>query len=88
MQALGADQTADDKFSYTVSDGHGGTATATLTITVTGVNDAPVAVADETTVQPGRSGGLPSTCLANDTDPTAASQQKVLAVDTEGTLGK
>src|SRR5215813_3073723 len=33
-------------FTYTVSDGHGGTATATVNITVTPVNDAPVAAND------------------------------------------
>ena len=37
-----------DLFSYTVSDGHGGSATATLTITVTGTNDQPVTEADAT----------------------------------------
>ncbi len=30
-----------DSFSYTVSDGHGGTATATVSVTVLAVNDAP-----------------------------------------------
>ena len=42
-QHLAAGQTATVATSYTVSDGHGGTATSTLTITVTGTNDAPVA---------------------------------------------
>ncbi|MGE0286722.1 MAG: beta strand repeat-containing protein [Bradyrhizobium sp.] len=32
-----------DVFSYTQSDGHGGTSTATLTINITGTNDKPVA---------------------------------------------
>ena len=31
-----------DNFSYTIDDGHGGTATATVTITVNNGNDAPV----------------------------------------------
>src|SRR5207247_1471356 len=35
-----------DSFSYTVSDGHGGTATASVTISVNPVNDAPVAQDD------------------------------------------
>ena len=34
------------EFDYTISDGKGGTATATETITVTAVNDAPIAVND------------------------------------------
>ncbi|MDA9694763.1 Ig-like domain-containing protein, partial [Candidatus Pelagibacter sp.] len=44
--ALDASDTVTDSFTYTVSDGNGGTDTATLIITVTGVNDAPVGVAD------------------------------------------
>jgi large repetitive protein len=35
-----------DSFTYTVSDGNGGTDTATVNVTVTEVNDAPVAVDD------------------------------------------
>ncbi|MBN2513005.1 MAG: tandem-95 repeat protein, partial [Sedimentisphaerales bacterium] len=35
-----------DSFTYTVSDGKGGTDTAAVTITVNAVNDPPVAVAD------------------------------------------
>ena len=30
-----------DSFTYTISDGHNGSATATVTVTVTAVNDAP-----------------------------------------------
>ena len=40
---LDASDTATDSFTYTVSDGNGGTSTATIIITVTGVNDAPTA---------------------------------------------
>jgi hypothetical protein len=39
----------DDSFSYTVSDGKGGTDTATVSITVGATNDSPVAVADART---------------------------------------
>jgi hypothetical protein len=35
-----------DSFTYTVSDGHGGTATASVSVTVTAVNDAPIAADD------------------------------------------
>ncbi len=37
-----ANYDGSDSFSYTISDGHGGTATATASITVNSVNDAPV----------------------------------------------
>ncbi|MEO7733064.1 MAG: Ig-like domain-containing protein, partial [Kofleriaceae bacterium] len=39
-----------DTFSYTISDGNGGTATASVAITVTSVDDPPAAVADAATV--------------------------------------
>ncbi len=38
-----ADYNGKDSFSYTVSDGHGGSNTYTVEVTVTPVNDAPVA---------------------------------------------
>ncbi|MFV0662064.1 retention module-containing protein [Denitromonas sp.] len=41
-QALSAGQTANDVFTYRISDGNGGFAQTTLTITVTGVNDVPL----------------------------------------------
>ncbi|MFH1117022.1 MAG: VCBS domain-containing protein, partial [Pseudomonadota bacterium] len=40
FESLEAGQTAEDTWTYTVSDGHGGTDTATVRVTVTGVNDA------------------------------------------------
>ncbi|KAB1088260.1 tandem-95 repeat protein [Neorhizobium galegae] len=42
LQALHAGDVQTDTFSYTISDGHGGTSTATATITINGVNDAAV----------------------------------------------
>jgi VCBS repeat-containing protein len=41
-KALTQGQSANDVFTYTVSDGNGGTATTTLSIQVSGLNDAPV----------------------------------------------
>src|SRR4029077_11438930 len=35
-----------DSFTYTISDGNGGTDTATVNVTVTSVNDAPTAQPD------------------------------------------
>jgi VCBS repeat-containing protein len=55
-----------DSFTYTVSDGHGGTATATVSITVTPVDDPPVANADTATVI--EDGTVDIAVLANDTD--------------------
>lgn len=55
-----------DSFSYTVSDGRGGTASATVTITVTAVNDPPVAVNDTATTAAGTA--VIISVLANDSD--------------------
>ena len=43
FEYLAVGETATDTFSYTVSDGNGGTDTATVTVEITGVNDAPTA---------------------------------------------
>ena len=55
FETLGAGDSAQDSFTYTVDDGNGGIATATVTIIIDGLNDAPVAqpvsiVGDEDTV--------------------------------------
>jgi VCBS repeat-containing protein len=44
FESLGVGETATDSFTYTVSDGFGGTDTATVTITVNGANDVPFAI--------------------------------------------
>lgn len=41
VQALGQGKTADDIFTYTLTDEDGDTSTTTLKVTVNGVNDAP-----------------------------------------------
>ena len=70
FEALGVGENGADSFSYTVSDGHGGTDTATVNLTITGVNDAPVAVNDtgttgeNTTLTVNAANGV----LKNDTD--------------------
>ncbi|WP_198424644.1 VCBS domain-containing protein, partial [Geomonas paludis] len=42
VQALKDGQVVQDTFTYSVSDGHGGTASATLTININGTNDIPI----------------------------------------------
>ncbi|TMG21631.1 MAG: tandem-95 repeat protein [Chloroflexi bacterium] len=61
-----ANYNGSDSFTYTVSDGNGGTAQGTVSITVTPVNDAPVANADSATVA--EDGSVDVDVLANDTD--------------------
>jgi len=43
LDFVGSGETASDTFTYTVSDGKGGTDTATVTVAVTGLNDLPAA---------------------------------------------
>ncbi len=62
-----ADYNGSDSFSYTISDGNGGTATATVNVTVDPVNDPPLAnddsaVTNEDTV-------VTIVVLGNDSDP-------------------
>ncbi len=56
----------EDSFSYTVSDGNGGTDTALVYVTVTNVNDAPTALPDEATCA--EDSFVNIDVLANDTD--------------------
>ena len=64
--APAANYSGADSFSYTVSDGNGGTATASVSVTVTDVNHAPVAVNDSATTVEDEA--VTIHVLANDTD--------------------
>ncbi|WP_442771199.1 retention module-containing protein, partial [Zoogloea ramigera] len=59
--------TLQDRFTYTVSDGKGGTATATLTLNIAGANTPPVAQPD--TVSTNEDTPLTFPVLGNDSDP-------------------
>ena len=62
-----ADFNGSDSFTYTISDGHGGTDTATVHITVTSINDKPDAVDDDKTLAEDDPNTIIDV-LANDTD--------------------
>ncbi len=64
-----------DSFTYTLSDGNGGTAMGTVNVMVTAENQAPVAQPDDLSTQQGTP--LRANVLANDADPDGQS----LAVD-------
>jgi hypothetical protein len=73
-------------FSYTVSDGHGGTAIASVSVTVTPVNDGPVASDDEATTD--ESTAVTIAVLANDRDPDGDSLSvSVVTAPQHGTVG-
>jgi VCBS repeat-containing protein len=55
-----------DSFTYTVSDGNGGTDVGTVAVTITATNEQPVAVDDFLTLDEDTSGNVD--VLANDTD--------------------
>ena len=76
-------ETTGDSFTYTISDGNGGSDTATVAITVTPVNDPPVATGDTATVAEGAT--VVVNVLANDSDP----EQDTLTITavTQGTDG-
>jgi VCBS repeat-containing protein len=58
FEYLGADESAIETFTYTVSDGNGGSDTATVSITVNGANDAAVVGGQDTgTTAPGAQQG-------------------------------
>ncbi len=46
FDSLPAGWTTSDSFSYTISDGNGGTETGFVSVVITGTNDAPIAVND------------------------------------------
>ncbi|RWA69479.1 MAG: tandem-95 repeat protein [Mesorhizobium sp.] len=82
VQQLAEGATVTDVFSYTNADNHGGTSTASLTITVTGVNDAPVAVADANSVKEDTAPNpVSGNVLGNDTDIDSTDTHTVTAVN-------
>ncbi|HWW76673.1 MAG TPA: tandem-95 repeat protein, partial [Pyrinomonadaceae bacterium] len=62
-----ANYNGTDSFSYTIGDGHGGTATANVSVTVNAVNDNPSAADDSATVAED-SGANTVNVLTNDSD--------------------
>jgi VCBS repeat-containing protein len=67
-QKLAQGASAAETFSYSVSDGAGGTASSTLTITVSGANDGPAATADAASVGEDAAAPVTGNVLANDSD--------------------
>ena len=76
-----ANFTGSETFTYTISDGHGGTRQATVTMTVNA--PGPVATADTATVQEDTSSATTINVLANDVPEVGGSQ--TLTVQSVGT---
>jgi VCBS repeat-containing protein len=87
--ALADSVTADDAFTYTISDGTL-TDTANVTVTVTGVNDTPVADDDALSVLQGDGvADMTALLLAGDIDPDTGetAQLVITSIDTLGLAG-
>jgi hypothetical protein len=78
------DATGPDSFTYTVSDGHGGTDTGTVSVTINNTNTAPVAGDDTKSVAENASATAVDV-LANDTD--AEHDTLTITTKTNGTKG-
>lgn len=71
VNALNTGQQLSDTFTYTVSDGHGGTASSTLTVRINGTtdNNAPVPFADTNSVKEDSAPNpISGNVLTNDSD--------------------
>jgi uncharacterized delta-60 repeat protein len=77
-----------DSFTFSVSDGCNAPSTGTIIITVTPVNDPPVALLDNVTIDEDTTLVLqPAAVLANDTDPDVNDVLTIESLDITGTLG-
>ena len=85
FDSVAAGSTDRDSFTYTISDGKGGTDTATVNVTINGVNDAPEAVNDSVTTDQDSSVNV--TVLSNDSDIDGDSLTVTLADGTALTVG-
>lgn len=64
-----ANYVGTDSFTYTISDGNGGTDTATVSVTVTSENDPPVAQSDNFSVNANSAGNLLAVLTNDSTAP-------------------
>lgn len=85
VNALNNGQQLSDTFTYTVSDGHGGTASSTLTVRIDGTTDnqAPTAIADTNTV---KEDAAPNTVSGNVLTNDSDANGDTLAVTNAGTV--
>ena len=79
VQSLSLGETLGESFTYTLSDGEGGTDTALLSIVINGANDPPVAVDDTNTTDSDTP--VNGQVLPNDSDPDADDVLSVVAVN-------
>ena len=85
---LASGESATDAFTYTASDGNGGTDQATVTVTITGVNDTPtVATNTGVSVEEGRSIPITTSELSA-SDPDDGASALTFTITDEPTQGE
>jgi VCBS repeat-containing protein len=89
VQSLAAGDTAQDNFTYQITDGNGGTASATITVNLTGINDQPVAIADAAAegAATDEDNSVVIDVRNNDTDIDATDVLTITALDLTGVNG-
>ncbi len=88
LKALAFGQSRTDEFRYVINDDRGGVGSALVRIQVVGVNDAPAAEDDATTVRENQAAvNLTSLVLANDRDVDAGDTFSISSINTVGTRG-
>ena len=85
FDALAAGEKIADAWTYRIADEAGATATGTIEVEVIGVNDRPVAVADQAHTT--EAAAIRIDVLANDHDADAGDTLSLGAIDTTGTRG-
>jgi len=83
---LGQGESAEESFTYTITDPHGAKSTATVTLTIQGVNDAPEAQDDA--VRTTEKSKVHIFAIDNDTDVDVNDTIRVISVDDAGLRGK
>lgn len=86
LQALRAGQALTETIFYTMRDSAGLTSAAALVVTVTGLNDEPIASADQVTIGY-NAAPITINVLANDTDRDAGDTKTIVALDTTAVQG-
>jgi VCBS repeat-containing protein len=86
LQGLRSGQTATEQIFYVMADAAGAPSAAAVTLTITGVNDAPIAVADFLDLA-GNAAPQTIAVLANDTDVDVGDTKRVVSVNTTGLRG-
>jgi VCBS repeat-containing protein len=85
LDSLGNGESVEDTFTYTISDGKGGTSSATVRVTVGGRNDNPMAVDDAASTN--EDTAINIDVLDNDSDPDTDDEPTVATFPATSNMG-